>query len=207
MATKKVARKKIPRKAALRKIPSKSVYRKKISKFFSKRPKILRKWWQIGSAMALLILLVITVATFLYNAKMATNRIIVKHIDEMSQIFNDINEKCGIMSFEHDANYVDFLTVSSFVGSEIGSMNLRDPKDWQGPYVQDNPTIQTKYYEIIKTKKGYFLVPGNGVKLSSGLVVGEDIIFDEDVDVSALVEDGTLADKSGRPLAFQVPTR
>jgi len=194
------------KKAVRSKTPIKSSAKKGSRKFFVKKPKNMRKWWQITAAAALVVLLLITIGAFLYNAKMATNRIIGKHIEEMEQIFNDINEKCGILGFEHDTNFVDFLTVGSFVGSEVGSMNLREPKNWEGPYLHDNPTIQTKYYEIVRTDKGYFLVPGKSVKLSSGLVIGEDIVFDKDVDIAALIENGTLVNKAGKPLAMPVPT-
>ena len=163
------------------------------------------KRWQIFASIALVGLLLFTLGSFLYNVKMSANRIIVKHINEISTVFNAINEKCGILSFEHKVNYVDFLTVGSFESSEVGGMNLRNKDSWEGPYFLDNPTVQAKHYEIIKTKKGYFLVPGNGVKLSSGLVIGKDVVFDKDTDVDALVENGTLVDKSGNPLVAEIP--
>ncbi len=163
-----------------------------------------RSWWMIGSAIGLIVLLSMTIGVFLYNAKMATNRIIVRDINQMEQIFKDINDRCGIVSFEHDVNYVDFLTVGSFVGSEVGSMNLRDSKGWEGPYVQDNPTVQSRYYEIIRTKDGYFLVPGKGSRLSNGSVLGEDLVLDKDADIPALIESKTLLDKNGGPLAVKI---
>lgn len=189
---------------ARRKAPTEVSRRsKKIFVTFKKNPK---KIWAFLAGGALVVLLLITLGLFLYNAKMSASRIIAKHVDEMGQIFNAINEKCGIIGFEHDANYVDFLNVGSFVGSEVGAMNLRDAKNWEGPYMQDNPTVQTKYYEIIKTKKGYFLVPGKDVKLSSGLVIGsDDLAFDKDTDIAALIENGTLVNKDGKPLAVAIP--
>ncbi|HBR70208.1 TPA: hypothetical protein DIC20_02715 [Candidatus Dependentiae bacterium] len=175
-------------------------------KFSIKKYKMSRRWWQFSTAGILVLLLAITIGVLLYNAKMSTSRIIGRHVEEMGQVFELINEKCGILDFEHDVNYVDFLTVGSFVGSEVGAMNLRNPQEWGGPYLQDNPTIQTKYYEIIRTNKGYFLVPGNGVKLSNGMVVGKDLIFDKETDINALIEDGTLLNKAGKPLAVAILT-
>ena len=69
-----------------------------------------------------------------------------------------------------------FLTnpVKSFEGSEVGSLNLAYPKKWQGPYLGDNPTFQGKAYQIIRTKNGYFVTPGDGIMLPNGLVIGRD---------------------------------
>ena len=183
-----------------------SLSKSSLKKFSFKKYNIFRKGWQIATASGLIILFALTISVFMYNAKMATNRIIGSHIEELSQLFNLINETCGILNFEHDVNYVDFLNVGSFVGSEVGAMNLRKPQEWGGPYVQDNPTVQTKYYEIIKTNKGFFLVPGKDVKLSNGSVIGTDIIFDKETAISELIENGTLVNIEGKPLAAQIPT-
>jgi hypothetical protein len=182
----------------------KSTSKKNIKKAFHKKMNIFRKWWHWAAGGALIVLLALTIGMFMYNAKMATSRIIGRHVEEMSDFFAIINEKCGILTFDHDVNYVNFLNVGSFVGSEVGSMNLRNPEGWDGPYVQDNPTVQSKDYEIIKTFKGAYLVPGKGVKLSNGMVIGEDIILDKEADIPALLESGILINKEGKPLAAEV---
>jgi len=132
-----------------------------------------------------------------------TSEIIVEHIQELSNIFEKINEDCGILSFEHQKNYIDFLTVKSFVGSEVGSMNLTYPDKWQGPYLNDNPTVQEKYYQVVRTQGGHYIVPGEGVILHNGKKIGEDILFDEDVDIEALIADKTLQ-YQGQPLAARI---
>jgi hypothetical protein len=126
--------------------------------------------------------------------------IIAEDIAQLSAIFKTIHNTCGISSFEHERKYIDFLTIKTFVGSEVGSMNLSNPAGWQGPYLNDNPTVQQKYYEIVRTRKGYFIVPGQGVTLANGQVVGKDIIVNQSADVLKLVQDGILKSKD-RPLA------
>lgn len=66
-------------------------------------------------------------------------------------------------------------------------MNLVWPEKWAGPYVQDNPTIQSKKYEILKTKKGYYILPGTGVQLSNGMVMGKDIVITPETDIEELI--------------------
>lgn len=161
--------------------------------------------WPLITSSILGILLVITFGFWWYRARVSTNELIARDVATLSDIFGRINSECGIVGFAHNVNYIDFLTVSSFIGSEVGAMNVRDPKKWQGPYIKDNPTIQTKLYEVVRTNKGYFLVPGTGVKLSSGLVMGvEPLILDENSDIQLLVSEGKLAHSDGRPLAAQI---
>ena len=37
-----------------------------------------------------------------------------------------------------------------------------------------------KYHNVERTKNGYFIVPGNGVKLLNSKIIGKDIIFTKD---------------------------
>jgi len=124
---------------------------------------------------------------FTKEARVIINQVIVADITQLKAIFDRIDTECGILGFDHEKNYIDFLTVKSFVSSEIGAMNLIAPEKWQGPYVQDNPNIQSKKYEIVLTKKGYYIVPGTGVQLSNGKVMGKDIIITSATDIDTLV--------------------
>ena len=138
-----------------------------------------------------------------YQGKKASDRIIADHIVQLDAIFENIHRTCNIINFEHQKNYIDFLTVKSFVGSEVGSMNLAYPEKWVGPYLDDNPTIQEQYYQIVRTKKGYFIVPGLGVRLSNGKIIGKDIILSEDADIQGMIDAGSLQFE-GRPLGSKI---
>lgn len=155
------------------------------------------------SAVLLLLLLVLSLATYWRQTATYRDNLIAEHIRILSDVFKKIDEQCGIIDFEHQRNYIDFLTVESFVGSEIGSMNLRYPQHWQGPYLDDNPTIQEKYYEIRSTHKGYFIVPGEGVELTNGKVIGKDIIFTKDSDIEEFIKEGILKNNE-RALAAKI---
>ena len=111
------------------------------------------------------------------------NQLIKEDIHNLATILNKINTTAGIISFEHEKNYIDFLNVVKFVGSEVGSMNLKYPEKWEGPYLQDNPTMQEKYYQVVKSGKDYYVVPGLGVRLSSGQMVDLVITIEELLDL------------------------
>ncbi|MCK5632726.1 hypothetical protein KAH94_03190, partial [bacterium] len=98
-------------------------------------------------------------------------------------------------------NPINFLNIEKFVGSEVGSMNLAYPKQWEGPYLNDNPTIQEKEYMVVRTKKGYFITPGQGVRLGNGKVIGKDIIIDENSEIFSMMQDETTLQFEGKSLA------
>jgi hypothetical protein len=124
-----------------------------------------------------------------YQKKQLNDLLIAQDIQKLVQIFKQIDETCEIIDFDHQKNLIDFLNVGSFSGSEVGSMNLKYPEKWQGPYVEENPTMQEQPYMIVKTKKGLFIVPGEGVKLANGKVIGKDIILTPETDIEKLMSD------------------
>lgn len=145
-----------------------------------------------------------TIGFFWFKAIHDTDVLIADHVALLAEKLDQINEDCTIINFEHQKNFIDFLNVISFEGSEVGPVNLAYPKKWKGPYLADNPTIQEIYYQVIKAKDGHFVAPGPGVRLSSGLIIGKDIILDEDANIPKLIVDGPLRSRRGRPLAQQI---
>ena len=152
---------------------------------------------------------IVGVAIFrmIYQVRVSSDQIITQEVLQLVEIFERIDKKCKIIDFDYQKNRIDFLTVKKdgFVSSELGSMNLTYPDQWEGPYVNDNPTIQGKHYLIVRTKKGYFITPGEGVALASGKVVGKDIKLDEDADIPALMADPEGLQFKGRALAAPLP--
>jgi hypothetical protein len=137
----------------------------------------------------LLLLVAITIFNFMYRPPSYSVDLISNDIAQLQAIFKKIDERCKILGFDYQKNPINFLNVGSFKSSELGPMNLTYPAQWQGPYVDDNPSFQGVEYQIVKTKKGYFITPGEGVQLPNGKVIGKDIILDEHADVSALMKD------------------
>ncbi len=140
----------------------------------------------------------------LYESHTITDRIVVDDVARLGTILQRIDERCRIMAFDRQKSPIDFLTVEKFVGSEIGSMNLMLPKKWQGPYVEDNPAVQGKVYEVVRTHKGYFIAPGTGVRLNNGRVMGKDIVLDENADIEAMMLDPQKLNFEGKPLAVRI---
>jgi len=150
-------------------------------------------------------LFLLSLTIFWWQGKNQIDYLIASDIKTLEEIFERINETAGIVGFEHQKNYIDFLNVVSFVGSEVGPMNLKYPDKWEGPYLADNPTMQEKYYQVVKTRQGYFIVPGDGVELSNGKVIGKDIVFEPDTDIFAMMRDPEYLLYENEVLAAHLP--
>ncbi len=148
----------------------------------------------------LLALLGIALQRYYSDSKKIINLLTAQNVSELAQIFKKIDETCGILSFEHEKNYIDFLTVERFVGSEVGAMNLIHPEKWEGPYLKDNPTIQEKYFIVLDNANGYYIAPGDGVTLANGKIIGTDIILAKDTNLEDLLNDGNDLLFEGKPL-------
>lgn len=135
-------------------------------------------------------LFALSVVQLFRHTRQVADYAIVQDMQRLGQIFDQINVDCGVVGFEHERSYVDFLNVEKFAGSEVGAMNLLYPDKWQGPYVHDNPTVHEQQYVVVGHNTGYYLVPGDGVKLSTGKVVGVDIILDAHADLPAMLAQG-----------------
>jgi len=173
----------------------------------SRRLPISTFWITVIIASILFVLLLLSSISTWYQARNQTSSLIVQHIQELHAVFQKIDQTCGIIDFDHQKNYIDFLNVGVFTGSEVGSMNLAHPDKWKGPYLSENPTIQEQNYQIVRTKKGFFIVPGDGVVLSNGKTIGKDIIFDENADIQAMTLNESLLNFNGQPLAVRLPMK
>lgn len=157
-----------------------------------------------SAGLMLIMLSIIGFASIWYEAKISSDLLIAQQVQELALIFKNINQECGIISFDHMRTYIDFLNVNSFEGSEVGAMNLLYPDKWKGAYLKDNFTIQGKVYEVVTTKHGSFIVPGYGVVLSNGLKVGKDIIINNDTDLDKMTLKGGVLNFRGKPLAIRI---
>lgn len=135
-----------------------------------------------------------------FKTKRSVGLMIADDVARITTILQTINTTCRIIGFDRQQNIINFLNVGQFSGSEVGPVNLAYPQKWEGPYLTDNPTMQEKEYMVIKTHDGYFVTPGNGVRLPSGKIIGTDIILDEKVHIDALIKSGVLQFK-GKALA------
>jgi len=153
------------------------------------------------SVLLFIFLVGISLWRLFYQVRTVSDHIIAEEVVQLVQVFKRIDKKCKIIDFDYQKNPVNFLNVKTFVGSEVGPMNLAYPQNWEGPYLNDNPTIQEKEYQIVRTKKGYFIAPGQGVVLSNGKIIGKDILLGENADIYALMKDKEALNFKGKALA------
>lgn len=171
---------------------------------------VKKEHWMSGyivpvvAALFFIFLFIIAIYRFYQSSNELASTLIADHIQQLTTIFKKIDAECKIIDFEHEKNYIDFLTVKSFVGSEVGAMNLTYPQFWKGPYLNDNPTIQEQQYVIITTPHGYYVAPGDGVKLANGKVIGTDIILNSSTNFEQLLQDPNGLLHKNRPLAAKI---
>jgi hypothetical protein len=143
-----------------------------------------------------------------YKKTHETNGLMIAdHVQELSDIFAKIHKTCGIISFDYQKNPINFLTVKSFVGSEVGSMNLAHPKKWRGPYVAADSQLQPDDYQIVRTTSGYFITPGEGSRLPNGSIVGKDILLHENAHILNMIQPGGGLHYNGKALAAPISTQ
>lgn len=152
------------------------------------------------------ILLAIAIGNLIVFKKTDIGEIITQDVQKLSDIFENIHKEAGIISFDFQKNPINFLTIKKdgFVGSEVGSMNLAYPKKWNGPYVKDNLAVRGVEYLVVRTKKGYFITPGLGLKLPNGKKMGTDIPLDENASIAAMAVDENFLSFKGKPLAVRL---
>ena len=155
----------------------------------------------IGTTLLFSILFAIAIFNVFFRSKIVTGRLIADDVANITLILKRIHQTCGIIDFDYQKNPINFLNVGSFESSEVGPMNLTYPKKWQGPYLDDNLTMQDKEYQVVYTKKGYFVTPGDGVKLPNGKIIGVDILLDENADIDVLSRDVNGLMFEGKALA------
>jgi len=96
------------------------------------------------------------------------------------------------------------LNITSFSGSEAGALNVLYPDKWHGPYLKDNPTIQERFYYIMKIRGSFYIIPGDGIKLSNGKTIGKNLMIDENSDIESMMKDPKSLSFKNQPLAAKL---
>ncbi len=162
-------------------------------------------YWKAGIIAALFLGLFAFISIrYIHQARKANDELIAQHIEKLHSIFKDINATCKINGFRHTKHYIDFLNVGCFEGSIVGPMSLLEPKNWKGPYLKESLTIGGKEYEILSTKSGFYIIPGDGVTLANGKVIGKTLVINESSDIEALMRDPKALLSNGKPLAARI---
>lgn len=158
----------------------------------------------VVSSFILLVLAVVCFRYFYSGAFFSQDYVLVNNIEKLKKIFDRIDQEAGILSFRYDKNYIDFLNVEKFSGSEIGSINLRHPDKWKGPYLKDVLTYKGEPFMVARTATGYYIVPGENVKLGNGKIIGKDIVISSKTDMEKLMRDPKGLMYKNQPLAAKI---
>jgi len=155
-----------------------------------------KRYFPVISTLFLSLIVTVFVIRVFYSRPRIVAAIIEDDIKLITLALEKIDARCNILTIEDTHNEIDFLNTKSFSGSQVGPISLAYPKKWEGPYLRISPTLQEKFYEIVKAKDGVFVMPGRGVRLPNGLVVGKDFNVDREAEVLK------LAGKGG-PLSYE----
>ncbi len=158
------------------------------------------------SVVVIALLIGITAYNWRGSLKRNTGLVIAQDVAHLATILEDINNTAGILGFDRQKNDINFLNIKKdgFIGSELGSMNLIHPNRWQGPYEKEMPRMQEEDYMIVRTRNGYWITPGEGVRLPNGKIIGKDLILDEDADIESMIQEGQSLNFQGRALASKI---
>lgn len=157
---------------------------------------------------ALLVGLLIFTGYYLYKqSKSVIDTAIADDIELLQKIFTSIDQECEITDIMHDRSYIDFLAIKDFAGNQVGALQLRYADKWKGPYVEKNPTMQGKMYELVKVKDGYVIVPGEGIRLANGKVMGKEIVLNASTEIEPYLTQSAGLEFKGRLLAARLLLR
>lgn len=165
----------------------------RVDKSFGVLFKRIAKHFSVFSSIILMMLLGLFLFKVIYHRAYYLSSIIEQDVVHIAKILTNIDKNCTILSVAGEHTPINFLTVKSFVGSSVGGLNLAYPQKWQGPYLEANLTHQQRFYDLIQTREGLFILPGHGVKLPNGLIMGKDIHIDFETSVKKmLAQEGPL---------------
>ena len=150
-------------------------------------------------------LLVVTIwFTLTQDSAHYIGNLIAQDLKRLRAIFDTIDQAAGIDDFAQQNNPINFLNIKQggFIGSNVGALYLKDPSKWQGPYLLENPSIKGIDYAVVRAAQGYYIMPGLGVTLPNGKVMGTDIVITQDTSVEPLLEDPAYFNYRGQRLAI-----
>ena len=153
-------------------------------------------------------MLLLLLITFLFKAYYGkphfVSNLIKNDLGTINTALKEIDTQCNVIGIKDNGINLDFFTVKKFIGSEVGGLNLAYPNKWSGPYLNNNPTLQQKFYELVKGQDGIFIIPGRGVKLPNELTVGKEFQITNETSVQPMLLPGGNLFFRGTPLAKKI---
>lgn len=164
----------------------------------------LKRFFPILSTLVLVLFVSVFVLRVFLTRPYVVASIIEDDVKIITLALEKIDADCNILGIKGEVNEIDFLNVKSFSGSTVGSLSLAYPDKWEGPYLSVNPTIQDKFYEIVRVSDGFIVMPGRGVTIPGDKVVGEDFAVRPSTIFDDLVKEGAPLNYEGRIFAAKL---
>lgn len=150
----------------------------------------VKKYFMYFSSFFLLTITSVFVYQVLKERPIYLAATIKSDLDQLEKSLTKIDTECSVLSITPSRAQINFLNVEKFSGSMVGCLNLAYPKKWTGPYSPTTPTLQGKPYELVKANDGFYIVPGHGVKLPNGLIVGKHFEIDVSFPIGQMIQPG-----------------
>lgn len=151
-----------------------------------------------------LLLITLAVSKEVYNKPRFTAGVISQDVQRLAAIMGEINERCLIKVVSKGRIKLDFLSSDLAPAVETSGLILAHPEQWDGPYVSSTPRIQGKPYELLQTKDGLFVLPGEGVRLPNGYRMGKHVKVSSQSNITAMMTSGGKLFSYGCPLVGRV---
>jgi len=147
-----------------------------------------------------IVLLIVCTAHFVgqsseWNA--GTVRADLSHLEEALKNFDG---DCGIQEVLSGGHSLLFLTQTARPTDAFAAFKLANENTWRGPYIHKVPVAQGYPYMLLKTNKGLFIVPGEGVRLPKGSILGKEFFLTAESNLKALSAAGGILSHNGEPL-------
>lgn len=166
--------------------------------------RVVRRNFTVFSASILVLLIGVSFIKLLSERPLFMATLVSKDIKKIVTKLEIIDEQCVATSLGSGRTPLNFFTVKNFTGSVIGGIELQNPVGWRGPYLEVNPSLQQQYYELVETGDGFYVIPGRGVILPNGYVVGKDFDVMKDTDVAKMLQPGGFLHYKNEQLAMRV---
>lgn len=176
----------------------------RVDKSFGKLFAKIAKHFSVFSSLLLVMLLGLFLFKVVHYRTHYLSSVIEQDVVRIAKILASVDKNCTVLSMSGERMPVNFLNVKAFVGSNVGGLNLAYPQKWQGPYAEISPTYQQRFYEIVRTCEGLFVVPGYGVTLPNGCVMGHDVLVSYDTSVKKMLTKGGALNHEGSLLGQQL---
>lgn len=170
----------------------------RVDRSFGSAFSAIAKHFAMFSSIILVTLLALFVFKIVYQRSYYLSTVIEQDVTRIAKVLARVDKECSILKIKSGRTAINFLNVKDFVGPCVGGMHLAYPKKWSGPYLSVNPTYQQQFYELVQTYEGLFIIPGYGIKLPNGLVMGKDVVINFDTSLlKMLAVGGVLNDGKG----------